>query len=231
MTKTEKLLRESRQPALPSNFAFLAMVQYRLGKKAEARATLEKVRKAIKDPDWANSEENRGFLAEAEALIEGKTVQPRTAASTSSTMTATGIRHTAATELRARHGVEAARTILGHSKVETTQIYAERDLSQAALLTSYESLSPPTPTRDLFGAISVRRQPLWTATAQKFLDKSTLYPAAVIEPFGPNLLPDGRTWRHASVCYVLRCVRRLVHFIRELSGSNSCWHILCRWWL
>ncbi len=42
------------------------------------------------------------------------------------------LRHTRATELRARYGVDAARTILGHSKVETTQIYAEQDLSKAA---------------------------------------------------------------------------------------------------
>jgi integrase len=41
------------------------------------------------------------------------------------------LRHTAATEIRARYGVEAAKTILGHSKVETTQIYAERDLNKA----------------------------------------------------------------------------------------------------
>jgi len=42
------------------------------------------------------------------------------------------LRHTAATDLQARYGVEAARVILGHSKVETTQIYAERDLGRAA---------------------------------------------------------------------------------------------------
>jgi integrase len=42
------------------------------------------------------------------------------------------LRHTAATAIRARYGVEAAKVILGHSKVETTQIYAERDLNRAA---------------------------------------------------------------------------------------------------
>jgi integrase len=41
------------------------------------------------------------------------------------------LRHTAATAIRARYGVEAAKVILGHTKVETTQIYAERDLSKA----------------------------------------------------------------------------------------------------
>jgi integrase len=42
------------------------------------------------------------------------------------------LRHTRATELRALYGIEAARVILGHSKVETTQIYAERDLERAS---------------------------------------------------------------------------------------------------
>jgi integrase len=41
------------------------------------------------------------------------------------------LRHTAATQIRARYGVEAARVVLGHTKVETSQIYAERDLGRA----------------------------------------------------------------------------------------------------
>jgi integrase len=46
------------------------------------------------------------------------------------------LRHTAGTLLRARYGVEAARVILGHSKVETSQIYAERDLNRAEQIMS-----------------------------------------------------------------------------------------------
>jgi integrase len=41
------------------------------------------------------------------------------------------LRHTAATAVRAKYGVEAAKVILGHTKVETAQIYAERDLNRA----------------------------------------------------------------------------------------------------
>jgi integrase len=40
------------------------------------------------------------------------------------------LRHTRATELR-RYGLDVAKTILGHSKVETTQIYAEKDVAAA----------------------------------------------------------------------------------------------------
>ena len=41
------------------------------------------------------------------------------------------LRHTAATIVRARYGLEAAQTVLGHAKADVTQIYAERDLARA----------------------------------------------------------------------------------------------------
>jgi integrase len=41
------------------------------------------------------------------------------------------LRHTAATLIRAKYGLEAAKAILGHSRVETSQVYAERDLGKA----------------------------------------------------------------------------------------------------
>lgn len=41
------------------------------------------------------------------------------------------LRHTTATEIRRRFGVEAAQTVLGHSRADVTQVYAERDMSKA----------------------------------------------------------------------------------------------------
>ena len=41
------------------------------------------------------------------------------------------LRHTAATMIRKEFGLEAAQVILGHSKADTTQIYAERDAAKA----------------------------------------------------------------------------------------------------
>ncbi len=38
------------------------------------------------------------------------------------------LRHTRATEIRRTYGLEAASAVLGHSNVETTQVYAERDM-------------------------------------------------------------------------------------------------------
>lgn len=40
------------------------------------------------------------------------------------------LRHAAATEVRREFGLEAAQIVLGHSKADTTQIYAERDLQK-----------------------------------------------------------------------------------------------------
>jgi len=41
------------------------------------------------------------------------------------------LRHTYATIIRKRYGLEAAQILLGHSKADVTQIYAERDLQKA----------------------------------------------------------------------------------------------------
>lgn len=41
------------------------------------------------------------------------------------------LRHSAATEIRSRFGLEAAQTILGHSQANITQVYAERDFAKA----------------------------------------------------------------------------------------------------
>jgi integrase len=41
------------------------------------------------------------------------------------------LRHSAATSIRSKYGIDAARTILGHSNPSVTLVYAERDLDQA----------------------------------------------------------------------------------------------------
>jgi integrase len=42
------------------------------------------------------------------------------------------LRHTAATEIRSRFGLEAAQVVLGHAQANVTEVYAERDLALAA---------------------------------------------------------------------------------------------------
>jgi integrase len=46
------------------------------------------------------------------------------------------LRHTAATQLRRKYGLEAASVILGHSNLETTQVYAEADSLEALRVTA-----------------------------------------------------------------------------------------------
>jgi integrase len=41
------------------------------------------------------------------------------------------LRHSAATEIRRRFGLEAAQVTLGHASADVTQVYAERDLEKA----------------------------------------------------------------------------------------------------
>jgi integrase len=41
------------------------------------------------------------------------------------------LRHTAATEIRKRYGLEASQVVLGHSHADVTELYAERDLGRA----------------------------------------------------------------------------------------------------
>jgi integrase len=42
------------------------------------------------------------------------------------------LRHSTATEIRRRFGLEAAQTVLGHAKADVTEVYAERDRALAA---------------------------------------------------------------------------------------------------
>ena len=42
------------------------------------------------------------------------------------------LRHNYATDVRRQFGLEAAQILLGHSKADVTQIYAERDMTRAA---------------------------------------------------------------------------------------------------
>jgi tetratricopeptide (TPR) repeat protein len=74
LTKSEKLnVTEGRSH--PGDLAFLAMAQHQLGKKDEARTTLERLRKVMKQSPWTQGAESVGFLREAEELIEGKAAE------------------------------------------------------------------------------------------------------------------------------------------------------------
>jgi hypothetical protein len=65
-------LNAGKDGAVPADLAFLAMAQHRLGQKERAQAMLGRLRAAMKQPRWANDAEARGFLREAEAVLQGK---------------------------------------------------------------------------------------------------------------------------------------------------------------
>ncbi|NNJ24319.1 hypothetical protein LzC2_03750 [Planctomycetes bacterium LzC2] len=56
------------------------------------------------------------------------------------------LRHTRATQLRAKYGIELTRTVLGHSDIATSAIYAERDLAVDSI--AYTHLRPLGSPRD-----------------------------------------------------------------------------------
>ncbi len=44
------------------------------------------------------------------------------------------LRHSRATDIRKKYGLEASQAVLGHSNADVTQIYAERDIEKAAMI-------------------------------------------------------------------------------------------------
>jgi tetratricopeptide (TPR) repeat protein len=71
--KRSNELSGNRQPA---NLAFLAMTQHRLNRGEAARATLQRLRAVMKDPDIADAGENQDFLHEAEAVLSNSPELP-----------------------------------------------------------------------------------------------------------------------------------------------------------
>jgi hypothetical protein len=71
LAKSEKL-NATEKGSIPADLAFLSMTQHQLGKKDQAKATLGRLRKGMKQTRWAGDTEAVSFLREAEELIEGK---------------------------------------------------------------------------------------------------------------------------------------------------------------
>jgi Flp pilus assembly protein TadD len=76
LMKSEKL-NATKNGSDPHDLAFLAMTQHQLGKKEQARATLDSLRKVMKQTRWANNTDAVSFLDEAEELIDGKEVNKK----------------------------------------------------------------------------------------------------------------------------------------------------------
>jgi tetratricopeptide (TPR) repeat protein len=69
LQQSNSLLKKYAQAGFPANPAFLAMTHHQLGHAHEAQAALEKLRRVMKIPGWAQDREAQSFLREAEALL------------------------------------------------------------------------------------------------------------------------------------------------------------------
>lgn len=96
--------RKGRKPKRPPGTRYTS--------KAYAKAITYACKKAFPEPDEATKEE----LAQWRAAEWWSPNQ---------------LRHTSATKIRKKFGLEVAAIILGHSKLETSQVYAERDREAA----------------------------------------------------------------------------------------------------
>ena len=72
LTRAEKLRADEGDEPNPGDLAFTAMSLHQLGRGDEAKAALEQLRTLLKDERFAEDEEVKALLAEAEGLIEGK---------------------------------------------------------------------------------------------------------------------------------------------------------------
>jgi len=59
------------EPA-PENLGFIAMSLHKLGRVDEAEVTLDRLRDLVKDEQYAQDEQAKAILSEAERLIEGE---------------------------------------------------------------------------------------------------------------------------------------------------------------
>jgi tetratricopeptide (TPR) repeat protein len=72
LTKASRIHANVSDSPTAADLAFLAMALHRLNRKPEAQETLRQLRKLMEQPTWSRQPEARGFLREAEELIEGK---------------------------------------------------------------------------------------------------------------------------------------------------------------
>jgi tetratricopeptide (TPR) repeat protein len=68
LTRSDQLNAHPPNGSIPSDLAFIALAQHRLGRPKEARAALSRLREAMKKPEWANNAEAQGFHREAETI-------------------------------------------------------------------------------------------------------------------------------------------------------------------
>jgi WD40 repeat protein/serine/threonine protein kinase len=77
LTQSDRLHTVREAGSLPVDLAFLAMAHYRLGQTEKAHEYLNRVRELTQTKWWAMNDNDRAFLGEAEALINGATAKTK----------------------------------------------------------------------------------------------------------------------------------------------------------
>lgn len=72
LSQSDKINTVRYQGSIPSDLAFLAMAQHRLGQKEQAAATAVRLREVMKQGRWAKDDEAQAFLRETEAVVQDK---------------------------------------------------------------------------------------------------------------------------------------------------------------
>jgi eukaryotic-like serine/threonine-protein kinase len=71
LTHANELNQETHGGPDPADLAFLAMSQYQMHNKDQAKSSLDQLRETLQKPNWARNVEAQGLLKEAEALLAG----------------------------------------------------------------------------------------------------------------------------------------------------------------
>jgi WD domain, G-beta repeat len=77
LTESDRVQAPRYKGSHPADLAFLAMAQFRLGQKDQARTTLTRLRETMQQPRWAKDAEAQNFLREAVTLLEGQAAEPK----------------------------------------------------------------------------------------------------------------------------------------------------------
>jgi len=73
LTESDKIQAVGLKGSHPADLAFLAMAHYQLGQKDQAQTVLGRLRETMQQARWAKDVEARGFLQEAESLLQATT--------------------------------------------------------------------------------------------------------------------------------------------------------------
>jgi WD40 repeat protein/tRNA A-37 threonylcarbamoyl transferase component Bud32 len=70
LTESDRINTAKLHSSLPSDLAFLAMAHHQLQQKELAQAFLKRLRQTMQQPRWAQDDEARAFVREAESLLQ-----------------------------------------------------------------------------------------------------------------------------------------------------------------